>query len=162
MCKHVYIGRYVYFILHTTIKNEFYNNHIASAQSPATCTGLDQLIQNSNPSLLSNCSKDSACTRVSCQVAGTLGSYLNSVIFTLSGPCGAPPGVRLQLLPASGSALVDQIVTSPTTISKSVGGFATATINVFVNSTTGTVGILVIRMQLTITLNFKAMWSIFI
>ena len=130
-------------------------NNIASAQSPATCTGLDQLIQNSNPSLLSNCAKDSACTRVSCQVAGTLiSSYLSSAIFTLSGPCGAPPGVRLQLLPASGSALVDQIVTSPTTISKSVGGIATATINVFVNSTTGTVGILVIRMQLTNNIKF--------
>jgi hypothetical protein len=134
------------------VQSEFHNNHTASAQNPATCTGLDQLIQNSNSALLSNCAKDSACTRVSCSVAGTLGSYLGSAIFTLSSPCGAPPGVRFQLLP-----LVDQIITSPTTISRSLSGLATATISVFVNSTTSTVGISVnIRMQLiTMSLSLK-------
>jgi hypothetical protein len=129
------------------VQSEFHINHTASAQNPATCTGLDQLIQNSNPNLLSNCAKDSACTRVSCSVAGTLSSYLGSAIFTLSSPCGAPPGVRFQLLLTSGSALVDQIITSPTTISRSLSGLATATISVFVNSTTGRVGISV-RIQL--------------
>ena len=119
----------------------------ASAQNQATCTGLDQLVQNANPSLLSNCAKDSACTRVTCQAAGTIGSYLGSVIFTLV-PCGTPPGVRLQLLQTSGSALIDQIVTSTTTISRSIS-IATATITVFVNSTTNTVGIMVhSRLQL--------------
>lgn len=118
--------------------------HVASAQNPATCTGLDQLIQNSNPNLLSSCAKDSACTRVSCSVTGTLGSYLGSAIFTLSGPCNAQPGIRLQLLP-----LIDQIVTSPTRISHSLSGLATATIDVFVNSTTGTVGISVMIQLIT-------------
>lgn len=123
----------------------FHNNDTASAQNQATCTGLDQLAQNSNPNLLSNCAKDGACTQVTCQAAGALSNYLGSAIFTLD-PCSTPPGVRLQLLSTSGPALVDQIITSPTTIRRSFG-FVSATITVFVNSTTSTVGILVIRIS---------------
>ena len=115
------------------------NFNLGSAQNQATCTGLDRLAQNANTDLLSNCAKDSGCTQVTCQVAGTLGIYLASVVFTLD-PCGTPPGVRMQLLSTSGEAVVDQIITSPTVITRSVS-IATVTITVFVNSTANSIGI---------------------
>ena len=126
-------------------------DHAATAQSQATCTGLDQLSQNINPSLLSNCAKDDDCTRVTCQPAGILRNYVSSAILTLTDPCStSPPGVRLQLQATSGSALVDETVTSPTTIRRTVG-FVTATITVFVNSSASAVGISVNRMSWLIT-----------
>ena len=76
---------------------------------------------------------------MTCQAAGILSNVLTSAIFTLQ-PCGTPPGVRIQLLQTGGAALVDQVVTSRTVITRTVS-FATATITVSVNSTTNSVGI---------------------
>ena len=92
--------------------------------------------------MVSDCARDSNCTRVTCQATGRLTAYVSSAIFTLQPmACGTPQGVRIQLLPSSGEALVDQTITSPTVINRTLGGIATATMTVFVNSTINTVGI---------------------
>ena len=108
-----------------------------------TCDGLDQLINNTNPALLSGCARDSNCTKMTCQAAGNLalGNIVGSIIFELK-PCEMQPGVNLTVLLTAGGALIDQLIASPTVISRSLGDGST-NISVFVNSTSTNLGLAV-------------------
>lgn len=103
-----------------------------------TCTGLDQLATNANPELLSDCSRDAGCTKVSCNAAGIISTQLDSIIITLE-LCETPPGVTIELL-KDGSTIINQLITTPTNITQSLG-FVTVAAYVFVNSTHNTLGI---------------------
>ena len=111
-----------------------------SVDNLETCRGLEQLAMNANPSLLSNCARDSNCTQVTCQPTGLLAGQLDLATIVLS-QCEMPPGVVLTLL-KDGNAVVNQLITVPTMITHDAG-IATVEANVFVNSTTNSVGILV-------------------
>lgn len=112
---------------------------LVSAQNQETCSGLEQLARNSNSNLLSSCVRDAKCTRVTCQAAGLLSSYIGSVTFTLR-PCEAMPGIEMGVFESSGAAIVDQLITSPTTITRRIS-IASVSIHVFVNSTASSIGI---------------------
>ena len=112
---------------------------LVSAQNQQTCSGLDQLARNSNSNFLSNCARDARCTRVTCQVAGLLSSYIGSVTFTLR-PCEVMSGIEMGIYESGGAAIIDQLITSPTRITHSIS-FASVTIDVFVNSTASSIGI---------------------
>ena len=116
----------------------------ASAVNQQTCDGLDQLINNTNPDLLSGCARDSNCTKMTCQAAGNLalGNAVSSITFELK-PCEMPPGVNLTVLLTAGGALIDQLITSPTQITQSLLSIGSANISVFVNSTSTDLGIAV-------------------
>ena len=111
-----------------------------SAQNQETCAGLEQLARNTNPDLLSNCVRDDLCTQMTCQAAGILNGRLDTVIIMLS-PCEMPPGFVVNLV-KDGSAILNQLITASMMITYT-SGIATAKINVFVNSTTSFLGILV-------------------
>ena len=96
---------------------------------------------NTNPSHLSNCARDAACTQVTCRGNGALGGQIDSAMIALA-PCEVPsPGIRVSLV-RSGSVLVNQLITNQTMIPYDAG-VATVNVNVFVNSTANSVGILV-------------------
>ena len=117
-----------------------------------TCDGLDQLIQNTNPALLSGCVRDTNCTKMTCQAAGNLalGSIISSIIFELK-PCEMQPGVNIMILQTTGGTLIDQLITSPTQITRSLS-IASANISVFVNSTSTDLG-LAVRIDTASSLN---------
>ena len=116
-----------------------------AASSLDTCTGLEQLASNANPDLVSNCARDDSCTQVTCEAAGVISSQLDSMTITLE-LCETPPGVTIELL-KDGSAIINQLITSPTNITQSLG-FATVEAYVFVNSTGNTIGIAVKHIAL--------------
>lgn len=118
---------------------------LVSAQNQETCSGLEQLARNSNSNFLSNCARDTRCTRVTCQAAGLLSSYIGSVTFTLR-PCEVMPGIEIAVFESGGAAIVDQQITSPTTITQSIS-FASVSLYVFVNSTASLIGISVRIIQ---------------
>ena len=95
---------------------------------------------NANPSYLSNCARDMACTQVSCQGSGLLSGRVDSAIVALA-PCEVPPGITVRLV-QSGTDLVNQLITASTTITYDAG-VATVNVNVFVNGTANSIGILV-------------------
>ena len=96
---------------------------------------------NTNPSHLSNCARDATCTQVTCRGNGALGSQIDSAAIALA-PCEVPsPGIIVSLV-QGGSILVNQLITSQTMIPYDAG-IATVNVNVFVNSTANSVGILV-------------------
>ena len=101
---------------------------------------MEQLATNANPTYLSNCARDMACTQVSCQGSGVLSGRVESAIVALA-PCEMPPGIIVRLV-QSGTDLVNQLITAPTTILYDAG-IATVNIDVFVNSTANSIGILV-------------------
>ena len=110
-------------------------------QTVRTCLDLEQLAMNANPSYLSNCARDAACTQVTCQGNGALGGQIDSATIALA-PCEVPsPGIVVSLV-QGGSILVNQLITSQMTIPYDAG-VATVNVNVFVNSTAYSVGILV-------------------
>ena len=114
----------------------------ASAVNQQTCDGLDQLINNTNPDLLSGCARDSNCTQMTCQPNGDLALAVSSITLELK-PCEMQPGVNLTVLQTAGGALIDQLITSPTQITSSLMSIGSANISVFVNSTSTDLGIAV-------------------
>ena len=72
------------------------------------------MAMNTNPSLLSECVRNDVCSQMSCQTVGVITSQLDSVIIHLE-PCETPPGITVQLLKDE-SVLINEVVTSPTTI----------------------------------------------
>ena len=118
-----------------------------------TCDGLDQLINNTNPALLSGCVRDTNCTKMTCQPNGNLatGGIVSSIIFELK-PCEMPPGVNFTMLQTAGGALIDQLITSPTQITRSLLNIGSTNISVFVNSTSTDLGIAV-RIDTASSLN---------
>ena len=109
-----------------------------------TCTGLQQLAMNANPELLSDCARDAGCTNVTCEAAGIISTQLDSMIITLE-LCETPPGVTIELL-KDGRTIINQLITTPTNITQSLG-FVTVAAYVFVNSTQNTLGIAVITVN---------------
>ena len=109
-------------------------------QTTGTCSDLDQLAMNTNPNYLSNCARDSSCTQVTCQGSGILSGQVDSSTIALS-PCEVPPGIVVSLA-RSGTTLVNELITAQRTITYNAG-LATVNVNVFVNSTTNSIGILV-------------------
>ena len=110
-------------------------------QTVRTCLDLEQLAMNVNPSYLSNCARDVACTQVTCQGNGALSGQIDSATITLA-PCEVPtPGIVVSLV-RGGSVVVNQLITSQRMITYDAG-VATLNVNVFVNSTANSVGILV-------------------
>ena len=105
-----------------------------------TCRGLEQLAANTNPNYLSNCARDRDCTQVMCSGSGLLSGQVDSAIITLS-PCLTMPGIIVKLL-KDGTAVINEQVTGPFRISHNVD-FATVGVNLFVNSSSSTIGILV-------------------
>ena len=96
---------------------------------------------NANPSYLSNCARDAACTQVTCQGNGALGGQIDSATIALA-PCEVPsPGIVVSLV-QGGSIVLNQLITNQTTITYDAG-IATVNVDVFVNSTANSVGILV-------------------
>lgn len=95
---------------------------------------------NTNPSYLSNCARDMACTRVTCQGSGVLSGRIESATITLS-PCEVSPGIMVSLV-QGGTAVVSQLITGHKIITYNAG-VGTVNVNVFVNGTTDSLGILV-------------------
>lgn len=107
-----------------------------------TCTGLQHLAMNTNPELLTDCTRDEACSMLTCQAAGIIASQLDTLALILK-QCESPPGVTVQITAKDGKAIVDQLVTKPTNISQTLASIARADAHVFVNSTDKTIGIAV-------------------
>ena len=96
---------------------------------------------NANPSYLSNCARDMACTKVTCQGSGVLSGRIDSAAITLL-PCKMPaPGITVSLV-QGGTTVVSRMITGHMTITYDAG-IATVNVEVFINSTTDSVGILV-------------------
>jgi hypothetical protein len=110
-------------------------------QTARTCLDLEQLALNANPSYLSNCARDTACTQVTCQGNGLFSGQIDSATIALA-PCGVPtPGIVVSLV-RGGSVLVNQTIMGQMMITHNVD-IATVNVNVFVNSTANSIGILV-------------------
>ena len=77
---------------------------LVSAQNQETCEDLDELITNVNPALLTNCSRDSNCTQVTCQTNGQLEDFFASMNLMLI-PCEIPPGVVIVIFDDDGAVL---------------------------------------------------------
>ena len=77
---------------------------------------------------------------MTCQGSGVLSGQIDLATIALS-PCGVPPGIVVNLV-RSGTAVVNQLITATIMITYDAG-VATVNINVFINSTTNTIGILV-------------------
>ena len=86
-----------------------------SGQAEESCAGLAKLVLNVNPNLLSQCSTDEDCTRVSCQATGALDTRFSSVTFMLA-PCGRKPGINVDLVQSNGRRIPTQLITIPTVI----------------------------------------------
>lgn len=70
------------------------HTHTGDGQNSLTCTGLDQFLANTNQSL-AECSRDSACTMVTCNTLDdTFSASLTHSIVTLQ-PCTHPPSISL-------------------------------------------------------------------
>ena len=110
-------------------------------QTTRTCLDLEQLAMNANPSYLSNCARDMACTQVTCQGSGILSGRVDSAMIALA-PCEVPtPGITVSLV-KSGSVILSRLILGQMTITYNAGP-ATVNVNVFVNSTADSIGILV-------------------
>ena len=109
-----------------------------------TCTDLEVMAMNTNPDLLSDCESDDLCSQMTCQTAGVITSQLDSVIIHLE-PCETPPGITIRLL-KDHEVIINELVTSPTTITHNLG-IATVEAYVFVNSSDSTIGISVGCLQ---------------
>ncbi len=106
-----------------------------------TCLDLEQLAMNANPSYLSNCARDAACTQVTCQGNGLLSGRIDSATIALA-PCEVPmPGIVVSLV-QGGSVVVNQLIMGQMMITHDAD-IATVNVNVFVNSTANSIGILV-------------------
>ena len=101
-----------------------------------TCTGLDDLAMNINPSNLADCSRDDICSRVSCEAAEGLG--FDSVNFSLE-ICNGQPGVAIEL-GKDDSSIFNQLITASTTVIAEIGN-TTLEADVFFNSTSTSIGI---------------------
>ena len=96
---------------------------------------------NANPNYLSNCARDMACTKVTCQGSGVFSGRIDSAAIILL-PCKVPaPGITVSLI-QGGTAVVSRTITGHMTITYDAG-IATVNVEVFINSTTDSIGILV-------------------
>ena len=77
---------------------------------------------------------------MTCSGSGLLSGQVDSATITLS-PCLTTPGIIVKLL-KDGTAVINEQITGPFRISHNVG-FATVGVNLFVNSSSSTIGILV-------------------
>lgn len=76
---------------------------------------------------------------MTCQGAGFLASYLGTLTITLRQDCETTPAIEMELHLPSGDAIIDQLITSPMQISRSIS-FVTVSLDVFVNHSANSLG----------------------
>ena len=80
------------------------------------CQGLDDVITNANPAVLSPCIRDNNCTMVQCQVSDVItATFIRQSALTFL-PCQDPPSVRLELWNPSMMVLIDQVFNETRTV----------------------------------------------
>ena len=124
------------------------------AQNQDTCADLDDLRTNVNPTLLSECSRNSDCTQVVCQTTGELETLFSSTSFTLM-PCETPPGVLIELFDTNGNSSFQFLIIDSVVIR---GGnvLETIAVHVLVESTANLFDITVSKNKI------KPFWCVFV